>query len=153
MKQILKPKPDRSDKMKKEYLVNTYNAICVTQQLTGTTFEFKRFINHYKKCIKKCGEEILDDLELWQEDNQSLALEYALKDDKGNVVYNEIAGSSSKRPKGLLPGENEAYDMAKKEHKARHDEILDGEIEIDCEDMKFLWLTKSDVEMMLKRFE
>ena len=116
--------------MKKEYLVNTYNAIFAMQQIKGTVFEFRRFVNHFKKHIKNNGENVFDDLELWQEDNQNLALEYALKDDQGNVMYDEI-GAGAKSPRGLLPGENNEYDIAKKEHKAKKDEILDGEIEID----------------------
>ena len=112
--------------MKKEELVNTYNATCAMQNIKGAVFEFRRFINKFKRYLKKFGEETLDDLEDWGEEQKNIILEHAQKDNEGKVIYD----NDKRNPIGLLPGQNPEFDEASKAHKKIKDEILDGEIEI-----------------------
>ena len=122
--------------MRKEYLVNQYRALEVMQKLEKTKYEFRSFVNRFKKHLYKMAEEIFDDLDAWQEYAKEMAIDYCAKDENGKPIYIDVIDSKgektgAKTAETPLLGMNEEWDSALKEHVGKKKALLLEDVEVD----------------------
>jgi len=117
--------------MKKEELINTHNALCAMQTIKEAKYEFKSFVNKFKKHLIRETDivDILDEIELMDECIRETGVKYCAKDKDSKAIY-ETLPNGNKMMTGLLLGENPEYDKLKKEYKNNRNDILKGCVEI-----------------------
>jgi len=123
--------------MKKEELINTHNALCAMQTIKEAKYEFKSFVNKFKKhlIIESDVVDILDEIELMDECIRETGVKYCAKDKDGKAIY-ETLPNGNKMMTGLLLGENPEYDTLKKKYKEDKDAIIEEEVEVPSFEMK-----------------
>ena len=123
--------------MKKEELINTHNALCAMQTIKEAKYEFKSFVNKFKKHLIRESDivDILDEIELMDECIRETGVKYCAKDKDSKAIY-ETLPNGNKMMTGLLLGENPEYDTLKKKYKEDKDAIIEEEVEVPSFEMK-----------------